>query len=137
MACPHHSLYRISSGVVAPSPRGSTPSAAGLDEEDGTEAASGDRGYSGASSGSGSAISRVPPAGTGARQGRSTGVAAGALSVLAAAVEHLGPQEAPAWAINAAGERMSRVLQAPHCPPDVRAAAGYAMGRLQQMGPGK
>ena len=69
--------------------------------------------------------------------GGPTGVAAGALSVLAAAVEHLGPQEAPAWAINAAGERMSRVLQAPHCPPDVRAAAGYAMGRLQQMGPGK
>ena len=74
MAWPHHSRCRINSGVVAPSPRGSAPSAARLAEEDGTDTASGDRGYSGAPSGSGSASSREPPEGPGPTGGGCTGV---------------------------------------------------------------
>ena len=102
MSCPHHSLYRINSGVVAPSPRGSAPSAAGLDEEDGTETASGDRGYSGASSGSGSANSRVPPEGGGATLGAATGVTVTAGSKLGVAVCGMGgiARSSIPWSIN-------------------------------------
>ena len=102
MSWPHHSLYRINSGVVAPSPRGSAPSATWLDEEDGTESASGDRGYSGASSGSGSTISREPPEGVGASRGRSTGARAGVGAELGVAVCGIGgiARSSIPWSIN-------------------------------------
>ena len=58
--------------------------------------------------------------------------ASSALTLLASSVERLGAH-APPWALNAAGERMARVLAMGACPAEVRAAAGHAMGRLQPL----